>query len=32
VYLQGIVSQAGAIDAALYQEYVAYPADSGLTN
>jgi uncharacterized alpha-E superfamily protein len=29
-YLQTIVRQAGAIDAALHSEYVAYPADSGL--
>jgi uncharacterized alpha-E superfamily protein len=29
-YLQGIVRQAGDIDSALFQEYVAYPADSGL--
>ena len=29
-YLQDIVRQAGEIDAALHQEYVAYPADSGL--
>jgi len=30
-FLQGVVRQALQIDTALYQEYVAYPADSGLT-
>jgi len=29
-YVQDIVRQAGDIDSALFQEYVAYPADTGL--